>query len=140
MTFDLAHRLRCGPDQFQPKGQHQKIRMVAGLCNQNTFPFMALAKERADDVLLEIQNDLLENPKRGPVIKGTSRVRKSRAADSTRGKRKSGGLRYMYYYIERDSFVLASEPSEVGNKAPANHKARHSDDQLLPKKNQRYSY
>ena len=61
---------------------------------------MALARERFDDVLLEIQNDLLENPKRGPVIQGTSGVRKSR------GKGKSGGFRYMYYYIERDGQIF----------------------------------
>ena len=67
---------------------------------------MALAKHRADDVLLEIQNDLLENPKRGSVIEGTSGVRKSRAADPTRGKGKSGGFRYMYYYIERDGQIF----------------------------------
>lgn len=67
---------------------------------------MALAKDRADDVLLEIQNDLLENPKRGLVIGGTSGVRKSRAADPARGKGKSGGFRYMYYYIERDGQIV----------------------------------
>jgi mRNA-degrading endonuclease RelE of RelBE toxin-antitoxin system len=67
---------------------------------------MALAKKHADDVLLEIQNDLLENPKRGPVIEGTSGVRKSRAVDPTRGKGKSGGFRYMYYYIERDEQIF----------------------------------
>ena len=71
-----------------------------------TTRLMALAKGRADDVLLEIQNDLLENPKRGPVIEGTSGVRKSRAADPTRGKGKSGGFRYMYYYIERDGQIF----------------------------------
>jgi hypothetical protein len=64
---------------------------------------MALAKHRADDVLLEIQNDLLENPKRGSVIEGTSGVRKSRAADP---KGKSGGFRHMYYYIERDGQIF----------------------------------
>lgn len=67
---------------------------------------MALAKRRADDVLLEIQNDLLENPKRGSVIEGTSGVRKSRASDPTGGKGKSGGFRYMYYYIERDGQIF----------------------------------
>ena len=71
-----------------------------------TTRLLALAKERADDVLLEIQNDLLENPKRGPVIKGTSGVRKSGAADPSRGKGKSGGFRYMYYYIERDGQIF----------------------------------
>lgn len=67
---------------------------------------IALAKDRADDVLLEIQNNLLENPKRGPVIKGTSGVRKSRVAEPARGKGKSGGFRYMYYYIERDGQIF----------------------------------
>jgi hypothetical protein len=71
-----------------------------------TARLVALAKERADDVLLEIQNDLLENPKRGPVIGGTSSVRKSRAADPTRGTGKNGGFRYMYYYIERDGQIF----------------------------------
>jgi tetratricopeptide (TPR) repeat protein len=51
-------------------------------------------------------SDLLENPKRGPVIEGTSGVRKSRAADPTRGKGKSGGFRYMYYSIERDAQIF----------------------------------
>ncbi len=79
---------------------------------------MALAKERGDDVLLEIQNDLLENPKRGPVIEGTSAVRKSRASDPTRGKGKSGGFRYMYYYIERDGqifLLMVFNKNEQGN-------------------------
>jgi hypothetical protein len=60
-----------------------------------------LRNNGADDVLLEIQNDLLENPKRDPVIEG-----KSRAVDPTRGKGKSGGFRYMYYYIERDGQIF----------------------------------
>ena len=71
-----------------------------------TKRLIPLAKERADDVLLEIQNDLLENPKRGSVIEGTSGVRKSRVSDPTRGKGKSGGFRYMYYYIERDGQIF----------------------------------
>jgi hypothetical protein len=71
-----------------------------------TKRLISLAKERADDVLLEIQNDLLENPKRGPVIEGTLGVRKSRAADPTRGKGKRSGFRYMYYYIERDGQIF----------------------------------
>jgi hypothetical protein len=45
-------------------------------------------------------------PKRGPVIEGTSGVRKSRAEDPTRGKRKSGEFRYIYYYIERDGQIF----------------------------------
>jgi hypothetical protein len=71
-----------------------------------TARLQTLAKEHAGDVLLEIQNDLLENPKRGPVIEGTGGVRKSRAADPTRGKGKRGGFRYLYYYIERDGQIF----------------------------------
>lgn len=71
-----------------------------------TKRLLALAKDHADDVLLEIENDLLENPERGPVIEGTSGVRKGRVADPRRGKGKSGGFRYMYYYIERDGQIF----------------------------------
>jgi len=71
-----------------------------------TKRLLTLAKDHADDVLLEIENDLLENPERGPVIQGTAGVRKARVADPTRGKGKSGGFRYMYYYIERDGQIF----------------------------------
>jgi hypothetical protein len=71
-----------------------------------TNRLLALAKDRADDVLLEIQSDLLENPERGRMIQGTAGVRKARVADPTRGKGKSGGFRYMYYYIEQDGQVF----------------------------------
>jgi hypothetical protein len=67
-----------------------------------TNRLLALARDRADDVLLEIQSDLLENPERGPVIQGTAGVRKARVGDPTRSKGTRGGFRYMYYYIEQD--------------------------------------
>jgi hypothetical protein len=70
-----------------------------------TSRLMALAKEHAEDVLLEIQNDLLANPKRGQVVQGTAGVRKARATDPARGKGKRGGFRYLYYYIERDGQI-----------------------------------
>ncbi len=65
----------------------------------------ALAKEHADDVLIEMQNDLLADPKRGKVVKGIPGVRKARANDPERGKGKRGGFRYLYYYIERDGQI-----------------------------------
>ena len=71
-----------------------------------TNRLLALARDRADEVLLEIQSDLLENPERGRVIQGTAGVRKARVADPTRGKGTRGGFRYMYYYIERDGQVF----------------------------------
>jgi len=65
-----------------------------------------LAREYADDVLANIENDLLQDPERGDLIQGTGGIRKSRAADPSRGKGKRGGFRYMYYYIEQDGQIL----------------------------------
>jgi len=66
----------------------------------------SLAKERSDDVLLQIQNDLLANPKRGKVVEGTAGVRKARIANMARGKGKSGGFRYLYFYIEQEGRIF----------------------------------
>jgi hypothetical protein len=55
---------------------------------------------------MNIENDLLLNPERGALIEGTGGIRKSRAADPSRGKGKRGGFRYMYYYIEQDGQIL----------------------------------
>ena len=71
-----------------------------------TNRLLALARDRADEVLLEIQSDLLENPERGHVIQGTAGVRKARVADPTRGKGTRSGFRYMYYYVEQDGQVF----------------------------------
>lgn len=66
----------------------------------------ALAGEDADDVLLGIQNDLLENPERGSVVQETGGVRKARVANPKRGKGKRGGFRYLYFYIESDGQIF----------------------------------
>ena len=71
-----------------------------------TKRLLTLAKERAEDALLEIQGDLLENPIRGKVVQGTGGVRKARAADPARGKGKRGGLRYLYSFIEREGQIF----------------------------------
>jgi hypothetical protein len=71
-----------------------------------TTRLLAFAKEHADEVLLQIQNDLLQNPEKGKVVKGSGGVRKSRAGDPTRGKGKRSGFRYMYYYLERDGRIF----------------------------------
>lgn len=67
---------------------------------------VTLARDRADEVLQTIQNDLIENPARGVVVQGTSGARKARAADPARGKGKRGGFRYLYYYIEKDGQIF----------------------------------
>ena len=72
----------------------------------STNRLTAFAKGHADDVLLEIQSDLLSNPKRGKVIPGTAGVPKACAADPAKGKGKRGGFQFFYYYIERDGQIF----------------------------------
>jgi mRNA-degrading endonuclease RelE of RelBE toxin-antitoxin system len=47
----------------------------------------------------ELQKQLVENPKAGPVIPGTGGLRKLRWSGSGRGKR--GGIRVIYYWYNR---------------------------------------
>ena len=62
--------------------------------------FSRQARELPAEVASSIQSDLVQNPKRGEIVKGTHGVRKARVADpgSTRGK--SGSYRYLYLYLE----------------------------------------
>lgn len=62
--------------------------------------FSKQIRELGVEVLARIQSDLVQNPERGAVVKGTHGVRKARVADpvSTRGK--SGSYRYLYLYLE----------------------------------------
>lgn len=52
------------------------------------------------EVLARIQSDLVQNPERGAVVKGTHGVRKARVADPTSSRGKSGSYRYLYLYLE----------------------------------------
>jgi len=51
-------------------------------------------------VLPDIQFDLIQDPNRGDIIKGTHGVRKARVADPDSVRGKSGGYRYLYLYLE----------------------------------------
>lgn len=53
------------------------------------------------ETLYTIQADLLADPERWPVIKGTGGARKGRVADPQDSRGKSGGFRYIYLYLER---------------------------------------
>lgn len=84
-----------------------------------------LAKDSAEEVLLEIESDLLKNPERGPIIQGTGGLRKTRAANPQRGKGKRGGFRYMYYYVEKDGrifLILIFSKDEQDNLTPKQKK------------------
>jgi len=51
-------------------------------------------------VLINIQSDLVQNPHRGDIVKGTHGVRKARAADPGSSRGKSSSYRYLYLYLE----------------------------------------
>ena len=53
------------------------------------------------EVLFDLQNELLANPKLGSVIQGTNGLRKGRIGDRLRNQGKSGGFRYIYLYLEK---------------------------------------
>ena len=65
----------------------------------------AFARHRSDylddDGFRGLQNALLDNPEAGNVIEGTGGLRKVRHADVRRGKGKRGGLRVIYFWVER---------------------------------------
>ena len=56
--------------------------------------------DRALDMLYAIQADLIADPERWPMVKGTGGARKGRIADPASDKGKSGSYRYLYLYLE----------------------------------------
>ncbi|HEX9423944.1 MAG TPA: type II toxin-antitoxin system RelE/ParE family toxin [Pyrinomonadaceae bacterium] len=65
--------------------------------NRRCFPNR---RELGAEVLARIESDLVQNPERGAVLKGTHGVRKARVADPASGRGKSGSYRYLYLYLE----------------------------------------
>ena len=57
-----------------------------------------IEKLASSETLFAIQDELLQNPRKGDVIKATSGARKARIGGDGRGKR--GGFRYIYVYLE----------------------------------------
>jgi mRNA-degrading endonuclease RelE of RelBE toxin-antitoxin system len=62
--------------------------------------FSKQVRELSGEVLANIQSDLVQNPERGTLVKGTHGVRKARVADPASGRGKSGSYRYLYLYLE----------------------------------------
>src|SRR5829696_9469321 len=62
--------------------------------------FSRQIREFGGDLLSRIQSDLIRNPERGPIVKGTHGIRKARLADPTSSRGKSGSYRYLYLYLE----------------------------------------
>ena len=62
--------------------------------------FSKQVRDRGIEVLARIQSDLVQNPERGALVKGTHGVRKARVADPGSSRGKSGSYRYLYLYLE----------------------------------------
>lgn len=62
--------------------------------------FSRQVRELPEEVLTNIQSDLVDNPERGDIVKGTHGVRKARVADPGSSRGKSGSYRYLYLYLE----------------------------------------
>jgi mRNA-degrading endonuclease RelE of RelBE toxin-antitoxin system len=56
--------------------------------------------ELSAEALTNIQSDVVQNPERGDIVKGTHGVRKARVADPGSSRGKSGSYRYLYLYLE----------------------------------------
>ena len=63
-----------------------------------------ITKILTDDEYKEFQNFLITHPKSGDVIKGSGGLRKIRW--KVKGRGKSGGIRNIYYYHEKDNLIL----------------------------------
>lgn len=63
--------------------------------------FSKQVRELPAEVVANIQSDLVQNPERGDLVRGTHGVRKARVADPGSSRGKSGSYRYLYLYLER---------------------------------------
>lgn len=58
----------------------------------------------SDEEYRKFQNELIINPTKGAVIKGSGGLRKIRWKTSDRGKR--SGVRIIYYYVKESCIIL----------------------------------
>lgn len=64
-----------------------------------------MAGTSAQDVLIQIQEDLLLNPEKGSLLQGLGGMRKARSANPGRGKGKRGGFRYFFLYLQQKQHI-----------------------------------
>ncbi|HWN09098.1 MAG TPA: hypothetical protein VNO50_07505 [Pyrinomonadaceae bacterium] len=62
--------------------------------------FSKQLRDRPLKVLANIQSDLVQDPERGALVRGTHGVRKARVADPASSRGKSSSYRYLYLYLE----------------------------------------
>lgn len=73
---------------------------MSGLNSIESKVFSKQVRELPARVLINIQFDLVQNPQRGDIVKGTHGVRKARVGDPDSSRGKSGSYRYLYLYLE----------------------------------------
>ena len=84
---------------------------------------------------MRIQSDLVQNPERGTIVKGTHGVRKSRVADPASSRGKSGSYRYLYLYLEHAGrihllyFFSKGEQADLSPQQKTNHRSAKPGDQ-----------
>lgn len=66
-----------------------------------------------DDDLLRLQNELLENPKIGKVIKNTNGIRKMRFAFKNKGKSGSTRIIYVDFEIHEKIFLITAFEKKI---------------------------
>lgn len=84
----------CQPLHYPPLADNM---VIMEFIETPTFTRMVTAL-LADDEYRDLQNELMEDPERGDIIKGGGGIRKMRYAAQGRGK--SGGVRVIYYWIK----------------------------------------
>ncbi len=59
-----------------------------------------------DDVYSSLQQEMMNDPEKGDMIRGCGGLRKIRMADPKRGKGKRGGARIIYLYVPEASWFF----------------------------------
>ena len=73
-----------------------------------------------DDDLRELENILLENPKIGPVMRGTGRLRKMRYYNGNRGKSHCARVCYAdFEYDGKNALIMVFAKNKMENLSPA---------------------
>jgi hypothetical protein len=77
-----------------------------------------------DNELRQLQETLLQNPKAGPVIRGTKGLRKIRIAFEGQGKSGSGRVAYVDFTVHETIYLITAYPkNEKDNLSKAERNA-----------------
>ena len=75
-----------------------------------------------DEELRQLQQELLENPKAGSVLKGTGGLRKYRIAFPGRGKSGGGRVAYVDFTVHKTIYLITAYPKSEKDNLTDNEK------------------